>query len=43
MIVQDDIRDVAFIAQLFTKNQFDAIVHLADKAGMRAPIQDHAF
>ncbi|MEM2002848.1 MAG: GDP-mannose 4,6-dehydratase [Candidatus Methanomethylicaceae archaeon] len=41
--IQGDIRDRALVSRLFAENHFDAVVHLAAMAGVRASIQDPAL
>jgi UDP-glucuronate 4-epimerase len=41
--VQGDIRDRSLVAQLFADHQFNAVVHLAAMAGVRASIEDPAL
>ncbi|HEC34972.1 MAG TPA: SDR family NAD(P)-dependent oxidoreductase [Anaerolineae bacterium] len=41
--IEGDIRDHALVARLFTEYHFDAIVHLAAMAGVRASIRDPAL
>ncbi len=43
MFVEGDVRDRALISRLFTEYRFDAIVHLAAMAGVRASIEDPAL
>lgn len=38
-VVEGDIRDTALVEQIFLKGKFDAIVHLAARAGVRPSIQ----
>ena len=38
-LVEGDIRDTALIEELFTGNDFDAVIHLAARAGVRPSLQ----
>lgn len=38
--VEGDIRDRSLVARLFAEHQFDAVIHLAAMAGVRASIED---
>jgi len=39
-LVEGDVRDEALLARLFTEHRFDAVVHLAALAGVRASVED---
>jgi UDP-glucuronate 4-epimerase len=41
--IKGDVRDRALVSRLFSEYHFDAIVHLAAMAGVRASIQDPFF
>ena len=41
-LVEADIRDAAALEKVFADNQFDVIVHLAARAGVRPSLQKHA-
>jgi UDP-glucuronate 4-epimerase len=41
-LIEGDIRDVALVRRLFSEHRFDAVVHLAAMAGVRASVEDPA-
>ncbi len=43
IFIKGDIRDRNLVSQVFAKYHFDAIIHLAAMAGVRASIEDPAF
>ncbi len=42
-LVQGDIRDKKLLARLFSQNRFDAVIHLAAMAGVRASVDDPEY
>jgi UDP-glucuronate 4-epimerase len=42
-LVEGDIRDAELLARLFTEHRFEAVVHLAAKAGVRPSLEDPAL
>lgn len=42
-LIEGDIRDATLIENLFRNNRFDAVIHLAARAGVRPSIQDPAL
>ncbi len=40
VVEKGDIRDVAFVGEVFKRGGFDAVIHLAARAGVRPSIQD---